>query len=181
MPLMRTVERPTSTRSCGKDCSTCTGLLGESSPVSKPPGSVVALPSKSHIAVAAGPSAGEPGLSLTPSSSARREIVARSSGSVSLRRSASASITSARVSRARPEICLTCPKSMSPMLPSSMTKMLPGCGSAWKNPLSRIVRPKASVSAVSSLRPNRRASGPSGSMPRARMVSTARESGSPRR
>eukprot|EP00964_Phaeocystis_antarctica_P135727 scaffold100071_cov69-Phaeocystis_antarctica.AAC.4 len=131
------------------------------------------------MAVAAGPSLGEPGLSLTPSSSASREIVARSSGSSSDLRSASATMTSASVRRSRPEICLTCPKSMRPMVPSSMTKTLPGCGSAWKKPPSRMVRPKASVSDDSSRRPNSCASGPSGSMPFFCIVSSARESGSP--
>eukprot|EP00966_Prymnesium_polylepis_P319815 7376241-Prymnesium_polylepis.1 len=58
MPLMRTVERPTRTRSCGNDLSTLTGEFGDSSPVSKPPGSVVTAPSKSHIAVAAAPCGG---------------------------------------------------------------------------------------------------------------------------
>ena len=84
-----------------------TGELGESSPVSKPPGSFSVLPSKSHIAVAAGPSLGDPGLSLTPSSSASLEMVARSSGLSSDSRSARATMTSASVKRSRPEICLT--------------------------------------------------------------------------
>mmetsp|Transcript_14230 Transcript_14230/g.47108 ORF Transcript_14230/g.47108 Transcript_14230/m.47108 type:complete len:229 (-) Transcript_14230:17-703(-) len=186
MPLMRTVERPTSVSSCGKDWSTLTGEFGESSLVSKPPGSVSTEPSKSQIAVAAGPSRGEPSRSRTPSSRARREIsssCASSSSSPSpppAPRAARATITLASVVDARAPICLTWPKSMSPTRPSSSTKMLPGCGSAWKKPPSRMVRPNASVRALSSFRPKSCASGESGSMPRASIASTARESGSPR-
>jgi len=52
-PLMRIEDRPTNTRSCGKDLSSLTGEFGLNSPFSYPPGSVSTEPSKSHIATAA--------------------------------------------------------------------------------------------------------------------------------
>mmetsp|Transcript_7549 Transcript_7549/g.16461 ORF Transcript_7549/g.16461 Transcript_7549/m.16461 type:complete len:246 (+) Transcript_7549:171-908(+) len=180
-PLIRMLLRPTRTRSWGNDFSAFTGELGDSSPLSYPPGRVSTLPSKSHMATAAGPSGGAPSASSTPSSSARFPILSRSGGFVSLSRSSSAIMTFDSVSRARPPICFTWPKSIRPILPSSRTKMLPGCGSAWKKPVSRMHRPNTSVRLLRSFLPNSCASGLSGFIPLLSISSAARLSGTPSR
>mmetsp|Transcript_3764 Transcript_3764/g.7212 ORF Transcript_3764/g.7212 Transcript_3764/m.7212 type:complete len:241 (+) Transcript_3764:435-1157(+) len=176
---MRMEDRPTSTKSCGNDLISFTGELGLSSPESYPPGSCCTVESKSHMPTAAGPSSAASGLNSTPSSIANFPINSKSAGLSSLSRSAKATMILQRVSRLRPEICLTCPKSMSPIRPSSNTKIFPGCGSAWKNPVSKILRPKHVVNALNSFRPKSLAWGESGSMPRSSIFSRARLSGTP--
>mmetsp|Transcript_12514 Transcript_12514/g.27061 ORF Transcript_12514/g.27061 Transcript_12514/m.27061 type:complete len:252 (+) Transcript_12514:156-911(+) len=178
-PLINMLLRPTNTKSCGNDFSAFTGEFGDSSPLSYPPGRVSTLPSNSHMATAAGPSAGASSASSTPSSNARFPIFSRSAGFTSLSRSSSASMTFDSVSRARPPICFTWPKSIRPILPSSRTNIFPGCGSAWKNPVSKIHLPKTSVKLLNSFLPNNCASGLSGLIPFLAISSAARLSGTP--
>mmetsp|Transcript_38943 Transcript_38943/g.117135 ORF Transcript_38943/g.117135 Transcript_38943/m.117135 type:complete len:248 (+) Transcript_38943:100-843(+) len=106
-PLMSMEDRPTRTRSWGNDWSSLTGEFGLSSPLSYPPGNVSTDASNSHMATAAAASSLASSFNSTPSSRARSPMVARSSGSSSPTRSARATMTLARVSLFRPEICFT--------------------------------------------------------------------------
>mmetsp|Transcript_2776 Transcript_2776/g.5010 ORF Transcript_2776/g.5010 Transcript_2776/m.5010 type:complete len:218 (-) Transcript_2776:972-1625(-) len=106
-PLIKMLDRPTNTRSWGKDLSSFTGEFGLSSPLSYPPGNSSTLASNSHMATAAAASSCASSFNSTPSSKARSPILRKSEGSESPLRSASAIMTLANVSRFRPEICLT--------------------------------------------------------------------------
>ena len=63
--------------------------------------------------------------------------------------------------------------------PPGMTKMLPGCGSPWMNPVPKIMRPYASVKLIKSLRPRSLASAELLERPRAAISSLSRLSGVP--
>mmetsp|Transcript_23610 Transcript_23610/g.53259 ORF Transcript_23610/g.53259 Transcript_23610/m.53259 type:complete len:201 (-) Transcript_23610:146-748(-) len=139
------------------------------------------------MAVAAGPSGCPPSLSTTPSSRANFVMVSSCTppktglgpGSLYGSRPLRASMMRASVSALPSPIALTCPKSMRPIPPSSMTMMLPGCGSPWKKPSCRMDTPNASVRLPTSFLPKSLASGPSGSIPRLFISASARVKGTP--